>query len=871
MAKRKNSPLAYLRQTISNLPQDNNSSLVLFLSALTLLCRNGRLKHLTKTQLNSFSPKDLRQLVQLLSDQLITFTGSREKQSLEANDDVFKTIWHSLQNKHLDSLWSHETTLGYVYQFLCLPRRSQSLSKLSQSNKTIDAETLIAFTQLYTPDWVSEFLLQNTIMPQWHEKIPIEKLTVLDPACGAGNFLLQAFNLLTSLYLQSGATEKEACQSILKHNLYGTDIDRQALFVTGLALMARSLKANTIDDLKMEHLQAATSTYPTLNILGSLNRQWAKEDLLGQKYQVVVTNPPYIGRKLLDRSLKHALKTNYPNSHNDLANAFLERCIELTEPSGMVGVITQSSIISLPSYKNLRKSLITTTSIDTCVELGPGVFPLQGGEKINSLLLVLKNETFRPESKQLVRFIDLTSTNDKSTELTQADVTQNVYQISQNTLRQNDNFVFNYRCPNLVSKLMKEALPLADTAEIRQGLATTDNERFLRFWWDVDADLIGKRWFPYAKGAGIRRWHNPIKHMVNWQNSGEEIKEAVTLAYPYLKGKSAWVVKNEKYYFRKGLTFSFIGGQDLAVRYLPAGCIFDVAGSAIFVEEDSIFWHLAYLNSSLIRAIALNLNPSINFQVGDLKKLPVINFLGSEKIELNSLAEKCFDIKEWINNFDPTVYANELPEELKGILNGQSIEANWRKYVSKHEDLSAKLHQLEEAINQIVLNAAARQWRLDESDLSTLTNWVQKFSPTSNGNESMDTKSFVKIAMHHLINKHLSKNTVLSFSLDDTNILQLPEQENAWLSKELNQPLNTYLISQLKYDQVKQFSGSPQLFCEQVKGNGHAIVFSTHTLRNFERRNLDTQNTSDGSMLEALLGQVSQTKDWTGRHLLSFL
>lgn len=867
--KRKNSPLAYLRQTITTLPVNKDTnSLVVYLSALTLLHRNNRLKHLTRVP-SEFSCSELKKLVTALQDQLSAFSfRTSPLEFAHVNDEVWTTIWQKLQIKQLDNLWVDETTLGYIHQFLCLPQRSLSMERLSQSDKTIDAETLVAFTQLYTPNWVANFLLESTILPQWREKIPAEKLSVLDPACGAGNFLLNAFDLLSKLYIAEGATEKEACKNILEKNLFGVDIDKKSLSVTALALFTKSLKTGAAENIQTKNLQAATKRDPLENILGSLNRQWSEDHILSGRYRVVVANPPYIGRKLMDRSLKHALKSHYPNSHNDLAGAFLERSIELAEPEGMVGLITQSSIISLPSYTKLRNTLLEKTSIDTCVELGPGVFPLQGGEKINSLLLVLSQKPFNVESKHMVRFLDMTSSKDKEVDLPQVDKA-NVYFVSQNTLKQNNNFAFNYRCPEIVSKLLKGALPLANTADVRQGLATTDNERFLRYWWDVDANEMGNRWFPYAKGAGVKRWHNPIKFVVNWQNDGQEIKEAVTQAYPYLNGNSAWVVKNEQYYFRQGLTFSFIGGHDFSVRYLPKGCIFDVAGSAIFVDEQSIFWYLAYLNSSFIRAIAQNLNPSINFQVGDLKKLPVIEFLPAEKTKLGSFAKQCFAIKEWLNGFDPTIYSQALPEELQSIVNGHSIETSWKRYTDKYQISSTELVQLEKSIDEIVLAAVQRQWQLNELDLAKLTDWIYHVCVPNHQFEPPNATVFARTSLHHLIRHYLQDRAFLSFAVkDNKNDLDLNDTDLNWLSSKLNHPLNQYLIEKFTFEQAKQFHGSPQLFCQQVEGNGHAILFSSQNLRDIERQKLPMESTTEVNMLANLAAKMSRVIDWTGKMLL---
>ncbi|MBX9770981.1 MAG: hypothetical protein K2X29_06400, partial [Candidatus Obscuribacterales bacterium] len=438
------------------------------------------------------------------------------------------------------------------------------------------------------------------------------------------------------------------------------------------------------------------------------------------------------------------------------------------------------------------------------------------------------------------------------------------------TLANNSNYVFNYRCPTLVTTLLNKAKTLCDLAEVRQGLATTDNNRFLRYWWDVDADTIGKRWFPYAKGAGVKRWHNPIRHLVNWQNDGQEIKEAVTSAYPYLNGKSAWVVKNEKYYFRQGLTFSFIGGQDLSVRYLPSGCIFDVAGSAIFVDDEAIFCYLAYLNSSFIRAIACSINPSINFQVGDLKKLPVLEFSEYEKLELASTAKECFSIKEWLDRFDPTILA-AAPDELLDVLAGKPIETSWQLYADRHKQKNNRLIYLEERLNHIVMAAVARYWGLDKSDLMTLEDWINRICSSNNANEeALNPHTFAKVSLYHLLNKFLKENTHLTFSIDEAFEDQLPvgKENSVWISQQLKQPINEYLTEKFTLEHTKQFGGSPHIICQPIEGNGHAVLFSTQTLRDMQKK---APPSNAAPMLRDLSERLLPARDWTGKQLLSYL
>ncbi|HNB24985.1 MAG TPA: hypothetical protein PKZ32_21365, partial [Candidatus Melainabacteria bacterium] len=202
------------------------------------------------------------------------------------------------------------------------------------------------------------------------------------------------------------------------------------------------------------------------------------------------------------------------------------------------------------------------------------------------------------------------------------------------------------------------------------------------------------------KGAGSKRWFSPVVHVVKWENNGQEIKDAVNQAYPYLKGKVHWVVKNEKYYFKEGLSFSFVNNANFAVRLLPAGCIFDVAASALFPTKIDRYALLAYLNSSFAGKMAHLINPTINFQVGDVKRLPIIPFTESESEKLAQMARECTEATVQLTN-----------------------EAD-----SKHH--AAIIKETESRIDLFVLNALKERSILSQKELSEIEDWIS--SPSSN-------------------------------------------------------------------------------------------------------------------------------------------
>jgi methylase of polypeptide subunit release factors len=505
-----------------------------------------------------------------------------------------------LANSLPSELLTEPNLLGDLYQLLSLPSRKIAQSKVVTADKSLSSETLIAFTQLYTPAWVVQKLVDNCLPTGALER----DYKLLDPACGAGHFLTYAFDRI------SGRTN--ALEAV--HRIFGTDIDQKAVWIANLQLLLKLLEQGLIPDFQFENLIAVP---PGDELLGSLARHWRHQ------FDAVVANPPYIGRKLMDRTLKAVLKELYPEAHSDLCGAFICYALDNLKPQGRLGFITQASILHLPSYENLRKRMFLENSKVISEELGTGVFPLSSGEKINSCLLVLERQDGQAPACENGSLAVVT-----------------------------------------VPSCATIAKTLGQVAEIRQGLATTNNARFVRNWWDVDQSDLNKRWFPYAKSGGSERWYIPIRHVVDWENNGERIKSRVAEAYPYLNGKTAWVVKNEQFYFRPGLSFSFVNSRRLAVRTLPPGCIFDVACSAIFpADEETAFIH-AFLNSSAGTYLAQQINPTINFQVGDLKRISIPSFSKRQKEELALLAVEAETAKRELCNLDISARECDQPHSL---------------------------------------------------------------------------------------------------------------------------------------------------------------------------------------------------------------
>ncbi len=1021
-------------------PPGEMLSAVLSLMALKILSHSGSLARLhgrghdrdpSQIRLN-----ELSHLVRQLHERHSSFCP--EQPALAApvlpSPNLLEAVWELLSNRRLSLHWSDERSLGYAYQFLCAPLRRASQNDIQSANKSVGSDQLIAFTQLYTPGWVVDYLLDNTVLPQWsgspstvgsnylqigwsdpssletivsggfpgqpssrdrdsgrfdgkHTR-PAAELALIDPACGSGHFLIPAFDLFLKMHAAEGTPPDEAVARILERNLAGVDIDHSALWVVALALLLKSLKAGATGRVEWRGLASVLtpSSGGENSLLGTLDPSWStcRHHPLSRRYDAVVTNPPYAGRKLLPRDLKARLKALYPHAHQDLCAAFIQCGLDLVEPGGRLGFIAQASLLHLPTYQDLRQRLVEQEALISVVDAGPGVFPLQTGEKVNSALVVVERSSELPsenansalvvaersselpsekansplvvaersselpsekansplvvaersselpsENSDSARmrasagripaiFIDLTSSKDKESALrdltgaSAASFAGGIYRCDPQSFKLHPRYAFAYKCPPVVLRMVQSAERLDAHADVRQGLATTDNKRFVRYWWDVDPAQNGIRWFPYVKGAGSDRWYSPILHVVNWADNGAEIKAAVSDSYPYLEGKSGWVVKNEQFYFQDGLTFSFVNARALAVRRLPAGCIFDVGGSALFGDDETLDFLFAYLNSSVISAIARVLNPTINFQVGDVRRLPVIPFPRHVRDELAQLGLQCYRLKRELHKFNPTSIDAVIPQEVLDIASGGDISRMWGTLSSRLDASARALADLESRLNDLVqdgfLNLAGsdastaslnesvkgRELKLSGSDSSTaaeIMSWINKEGPRMQVERPFSgPTNFAEVLVEFLVRLALEKGSLgwnrpatcqAPGAIEDVpvllptadieelcRLLGLTAHSRAWLEEQLDSSITRYLLDRFMPSHARRFHGSPLYVCVRLPQNKSILLASSRVIR---QRNSMLSDPTAQAIIDDIAEQLATIPDWTGADLVRTL
>jgi len=400
---------------------------------------------------------------------------------------------------------------------------------------------------------------------------------------------------------------------------------------------------------------------------------------LMKKHDVVVTNPPYMGNRHQNPKIVNFIKEHFPGTERNLYTAFIDRCIDLAiNERGLVGMITGQTFLFTSSFGKFRKKFISNNSIYSLLHLDYGLFP---GVRMDTCCFVLEKRVdniatvyFRlvdeNEEQKCIAF------EESLNKYLSGEKNDGVFIIEQEKLKAIPGWPFVYWVSDRLRELFEENESIEEVAKPCVGLQTADNFRFLRFWWEVgshniyfdcsnheEAKRSRRKWFPYMKGGAVNRWYGNQEYVVNWEDKGCEIKKYVCAKYPYLKGKWEWVVKNVDEYFKEGVTYSFLTVSSLSVRYLPQGFIFDVAGSSIFPKKTSVYLLLGILNSKLSTFLIKVLNPTVNYQVGDIARIPFPNMSNHSNLAktMEEKVKRCIQLKKELVKIDEASWEFEKP------------------------------------------------------------------------------------------------------------------------------------------------------------------------------------------------------------------
>ena len=519
-----------------------------------------------------------------------------------------------------------------------------------------------------------------------YKAIKPEEIKVIDPCMGSGHILVYAFDVLMQIYTSAGWDQREAAQSILKNNLYGLDIDDRAAQLAYFAVMmkarkydrrllTRGIQPNIFSIRESNGIQTRTVEYfhrndpklkadiesivakmrdakeygSILNITPvdfaglyarfdeirndiSLLRKPALAELLplvkcaemlAQKYDVVVTNPPYMGASGMGAKLADYVKKNFPDSKADMFAVFIERCGQMAKQNGYQAMITQHSWMFLSSFEKLRTKLLAVDIVNMA-HLGARAFEEIGGEVVQTTSFVIRKSHIADYKGEYCRLIEPTSQQGKEDMFLAG---ENRYAADQSNFSKIPGSPVAYWVSDIVPLIYTENPTLEKLADVKHGLSTGKNEMFVRLWEEVawtkvDTSITSRdqiatspaKWFPYNKGGEFRKWYGNADYVL-WYNLEGQAKMASLSGHRH-DGKDR--------YFQEGITWSFISSSNFGVRYTPPGFAFDVAGSSMFFDRDIIKYVTGLLCSCLGTFFMSIQNPTLNFQVGNLKNVPVL-------------------------------------------------------------------------------------------------------------------------------------------------------------------------------------------------------------------------------------------------------
>ena len=482
-------------------------------------------------------------------------------------------------------------------------------------------------------------------------------------------------------------------------------------------LLKESLNNNEQETLIFNEDELNISIEEDLELIENLI---AQHIALTNKYEAVVTNPPYMGGKGFSPKLKAYVEKNYKDSKSDLFAVFIERCNEFTKKNCYTSMITMQSWMFLSSFESLRKDLIEKLSIINLIHmpyLGKGGTSL--GINFGTVSFILKKSI-----KQIVgvyQYIRYFECDSNGVPIQFPTINERYKKIKQENFNKILGSPIAYWVSDKIREIFEKNQKLGNVGKTKQGLATADNGRFLRLWNEVSYNKIGynmvnsqeaseskKKWFPINKGGSFRKWYGNQEYLVNWENNGHEIKENVLQKYPYLK-TADFVVKNQEYYFKKGLTCSTMSSSDCSFRYSPIGNLFETKGSNYFVEDYKNFYYLfSFLNSKIVNYLLKIISPTLDYHEGPMGKLPVI--LKNDSTRIDKLTIENLDIskEEWDSR------ETSWDFERLSLIDGKDLKSAYENYCSHWRDNFVQLHKNEEELNRLFIEIYELQDEMDE-------------------------------------------------------------------------------------------------------------------------------------------------------------
>lgn len=483
-------------------------------------------------------------------------------------------------------------------------------------------------------------------------------------------------------------------------NLLSTYIDAK---IFGSILQPEETKLNKFVEKVKELKKSGEITlenYDVFEQLDDILRIFEQSKILTNQYDVVITNPPYMSSKGMNPNLNDYARNHYANFKSDLFSIFINRCWLSTKKGGFNAYMTPMVWMFIKSYEELRKFILNKYSIHSLIQLHYDAFT---AASVPICTFVLRNNHLNYQGNY-IRLTEFYGENLQPKKVLEAIINPKVefrFVSAQENFIDIPGFPIAYWASDRIREIFKKNRRLEDIAEPRQGLATADNNRFLRRWYEVSMSKIGlnmknstkalesaKKWFPYNKGGDFRKWYGNQEYVINWENDGRDLKNF----------KPA-VIRNPSYYFKESITWSFVSSAYFGVRYSPGGFIFDVGGSSLFPDSKEIKTLTGLLSSRMAHYFLSIMNPTLNFQVGNIANIPIPEWK-DKKNEIDFYSEEAINISkaDW-DSFETSWYFTKHPL-IHLIGNNKTLEQCFKSWLDHTETQFLRLQQIEEWLNR---------------------------------------------------------------------------------------------------------------------------------------------------------------------------
>lgn len=763
--------------------------------------------------------------------------------SVVDQDGVVYHLVHDILEEDFDVKRGGQVEIiGWLYQYYNTEPKNEAFAKKGKITK----EEVPAVTQLFTPDWIVRYMVENSLGRLWIEHLRAldesvdestlaasfgweyylpeakqeqdveaklraqrqkrasltpEQITLIDPCMGSGHILVYAFDVLMQVYESAGYGQRDAAKSILENNLFGLDIDDRSHQMAYFAVMMKAREYNRRilngeNSCKMYSIQesngisvaalsdmggnlSADERQKALKAIKSLLNEFkdAKEygsildikkeewnllrlfavpnvgvgqltldlngaetaamrlreiidiaEILSDRYMVVCTNPPYMGIGNMGNKLYDCIVRDYEPFKQDLYCTFVKVCSRFLKINGLLAMITQQSFMFNSRFKKMREYLIEAAAFENLLYLGTRAFEDISGEKVRTCTFVLRKPKIRGF---LAEFVDL---QEEESEIAKRDQylsimrqnakgkkNKNVYLAEMDQFSELDGSTFSYWISKAVADLMIIPTKTDRYLETRHGLVTGNGEKFMRLWYECDANKIGilsntnnrgLKWFPYNKGGSFRRWYGNRDYIVNWHNNGMEIRN--------YKEKNQLKSSNYNldYNFRPNISWSDIKSGLFSARYTPEGALFDTSGPSLFVYNASdTLWVLGLLNSKVCQRLLEVSCTGLHYTTGAVANIPVVgNWDKSRVADLVKVALK-ISKNEW-NSFENSWGFKYHPMSR----DTDSIKKAYVEWEKVCKDRFYQIKDIEEKINSELINAYGLQneltHQIDDKDIT---------------------------------------------------------------------------------------------------------------------------------------------------------